>query len=133
VNAEDTAVLAGAAFAMCEPDVSHAQLTVTVERGAWLAALGWARDELGCSFLGFLRGADEPDADPAAIMVVAHLHTPSGRHHLLLRTLVPAADPRLPTATGLFGGAHRHEREVHEMVGLSFTGHPHLDALPLRV
>ncbi len=125
------AVLAGAALAMSEPEFAHGLLTVTVEPTAWLPALEWARDELDCSVFDFLRGVDALDADLRGIRVVAHLHGPSGCHHLLLHTLVPAGAPCLPTATGLFRDADWHERKTHEMFGVIFTGHPGLDPLLL--
>lgn len=124
-------VLAGAALAMVGSEVSYGMLTVDVAPSAWCHAVEWARDELDCTFFDFLCGVDQLDAEPAGISVVAHLHCPRGRHHLLLRTLVPAADLRLPTATGLFRGANWHERETHEMFGVIFTGHPNLDPLLL--
>ncbi|MEN3270070.1 NADH-quinone oxidoreductase subunit C [Pseudonocardia sp.] len=131
VDAEEIALLAGAALAMGEPEIGHGLLTVTVAPTAWCHALEWARDELDCSLFDFLCGVDELDADPPGILVVAHLHCPAGRHHLLLRTLVPADDLRLPTATGVYRGANWHERETHEMFGVDFTGHPNLDPLLL--
>ncbi|MDT7651327.1 MAG: NADH-quinone oxidoreductase subunit [Pseudonocardiales bacterium] len=131
VDAEEIALLAGAALAMGEPEFGHGLLTVTVAPTAWCHALEWARDELDCSFFDFLCGVDELDADPPGIQVVAHLHCPAGRHHLLLRTLVPADHLRLPTATGVYRGANWHERETHEMFGVDFTGHPNLDPLLL--
>lgn len=130
-SAEDMAVVAGAALGLTaagpEGWLAHGRLTVSVERPAWLQAIEWARDEVGCTLLDFLRGADALDADPAGISVVARLNCPQGRHHLLLRTLVPADDLRLPTATGLLRGADRHERETHGIFGVVFTGHPDLD------
>jgi NADH-quinone oxidoreductase subunit C len=56
----------------------------------------------------------------------------AGRHHLLLRSVVGAADlPELPTATGIYRGAAWHERETHEMFGVIFSGHPRLAPLLL--
>lgn len=127
MNAEEMSVLAGAALAMVDPTVTHGHLTVDVAPGAWVSALTWARDELGCTFFDLRCAVDELDSDPAGIAVVAHLLRPHGRHHLLMRTLVSAVDPRLPTATGVFRGADRHERETRETLGLMFTGHPDLD------
>lgn len=126
-DAEDMAVLAGAALALSGSPVHGSRLTVTVERPAWLQAVEWARDELGCSFVDFLCGV----AEPAGITVVAHLRCPDGRYHLRLRTQVPADDPSLSTATGLFPGADRHERETRARFGVIFTGHPDLDPLLL--
>lgn len=137
MNAEEMFVLAGAALAMVDPTVTHGRLTMDVAPGAWVSALTWARDELGCTFFDLRCAVDELDPDPAGITVVAHLLRPQGRHHLLMRTLVPAVDPRLPTATGVFRGADRHERETRETFGLLFTGHPSLlsdgvEGTPLR-
>ena len=63
--------------------------------------------------------------------VVAHVYSLRHRRRLLLRTLVPRRDPRLPSATGVYRGADWHERETFEMFGLDFVGHPHLVPLLL--
>jgi NADH:ubiquinone oxidoreductase subunit C len=127
--AEDLAVLAGAALALGEPEIGQRLITVTVEPGGWCQALGWARDTLACSSFDYLCGVEELDA--AAVLVTAHLHCPGGRDHVLVHTMVPADRRRLPSATGLFGVAHRHERETQESVGVVFTRQPDLRPLPL--
>ena len=33
-------------------------------------------------------------------------------------------EPNIPTATGLFAGADFQEREVYDMFGVNFDGHP---------
>jgi NADH-quinone oxidoreductase subunit C len=103
-------------------------VTVDVPRNAWVAALTYARAELGCSFFDWLTAVDEEEKGFA---VVAHLYSIEGRHHLLLRTLVPRAEPVLDTAVGVFRGADWAERETHEMFGVWFEGHPHLAPLLL--
>ena len=50
---------------------------------------------------------------------------------VLLRTRIPRNAAALPTATGVFAGAGWHERETHEMFGIDFTGHPHMETLLL--
>jgi NADH-quinone oxidoreductase subunit C len=94
--------------------VSHGTVTVLVPPAAWLDALLFARDELD-----------------TGLAVVAHVYSLTGRHHLLLRTLVAPGSPALPTATGIYRGAAWHERETHEMFGVDFTGHPGLAPLLL--
>lgn len=37
----------------------------------------------------------------------------------------------LPTLVSIFPGANWHEREIHEMFGIGFAGHPYLEALYL--
>ena len=108
--------------------VSHGTVTVLVPPAAWLDALLFARDELDCDFFDWLSAVDELDT---GLAVVAHVYSLTGRHHLLLRTLVAPGSPALPTATGIYRGAAWHERETHEMFGVDFTGHPGLAPLLL--
>ena len=103
-------------------------VTIDVPRKDWLAALAFARDTAGCDFFDWLTAVDEQDD---GLAVVVHLYSIEDRQHLLVRTLVPADDPVLPTATPLFGGAAWAERETHEMFGVVFEGHPGLAPLLL--
>ena len=107
---------------------AYGQITVDVPPGDWVAALTKARDELGFTYFDWLSAVDQ-QAD--GFDVVTHLWSVDRREHLLLRTRVPAAEPRLDTATGVFAGASWHERETFEMFGITFDGHPHLVPLLL--
>jgi len=107
-------------------EVTFGELTADVPAELWIPALTWARDELGCSYFDWLTAVDELDEGFA---VVAHVWSLAEHHHLLLRTRVPRQEPRLPTATGVYRGASWHEREMAEMFGIGFAGHP--DPRPL--
>lgn len=132
------------AAARCEPD--HHGVVLQVPPEDWLAALAFARERLECDFFDWLTAVDEADpAGPAAgdgitggagaaragFSVVVHLYSLPGRHHVLVRTLLPRSAARLPTATAIYRGAAWHERETHEMFGVDFEGHPHLAPLLL--
>lgn len=112
-------------------EVAHGQLCVDVAPLDWIEALTMARDELGCTFFDWLSGVDDLDRDPPGISIVAHVYSPAERHHLLLRTRVPADHLSLPTATTVYKGANWHERETHEMFGIGFDDHPNLIPLLL--
>lgn len=113
-------------------EAAYGQLTVDVPVSQWVGALTLARDELGFTYFDWLTAVDQLDAAEApGLDVVAHLYAVDRGEHLLLRTRVPAAHARLPTATGVFAGASWHERETFEMFGLAFEGHPHLVPLLL--
>lgn len=102
-------------------------LDVLPER--WVATLAAAR-EAGLSFFDWLSAVDEQEN---GFSVVAHVADVERRPmlHLLVRTRVPRADPRLPSVTGVYPGASWHERETHEMFGIGFDGHPNLAPLLL--
>jgi NADH-quinone oxidoreductase subunit C len=104
------------------------ELTVDVPPGSWVAALTFARDELGCGFFDWLTGVDELEE---GFGVVAHVYSLEAGHHLLIRTRVPRENPLLPTATAVYRGANWHERETFEMFGIVFAGHPDLKPLLL--
>ncbi|GII30573.1 NADH-quinone oxidoreductase subunit C [Planotetraspora mira] len=106
---------------------SFGHVVADVEPGDWLDALAFARSE-GFEFFDWLTGVDEP---PDEFAVVAHVVDTGAVAHLLVRTRVPRADPRLPSVTGVFRGADWHERETFEMFGVIFDGHPGLRSLLL--
>jgi NADH-quinone oxidoreductase subunit C len=111
---------------------AYGQDTVEVAAGSWVAALRTARDELGFTYFDWLTAVDQLDAtERPGFDVICHLWSVDRREHLLLRTRVPATDPVLATATGVFAGASWHERETYEMFGVVFAGHPHLVPLLL--
>ena len=103
-------------------------LTVDVPPELWIESLTFARDELSCGYFDWLTAVDELEDGFA---IVAHVYSLTDRHHLLVRTRVPLADPRLATAIDVYRGASWHERETHEMFGVLFDGHPDLKPLLL--
>ncbi|WP_129307443.1 NADH-quinone oxidoreductase subunit C [Streptomyces sp. L2] len=107
---------------------SYEVLTVDVPSSAWLTALDTARTTLSCTYFDWLSAVDEPGVGFRVSAHVAALH-PVRR--LLVRTTVPHEAPTLPSAVGVYAGAAWHERETHEMFGITFDGHPALDHLLL--
>jgi NADH-quinone oxidoreductase subunit C len=61
--------------------------------------------------------------------VVYHFFSSHYHHRLRLRVPLAAADPSVPTLTSLWAGANWFEREVYDMFGITFTGHPDLRRL----
>jgi NADH-quinone oxidoreductase subunit C len=117
--AEIAAEAAGRLPAGTSADADGNTVTVEAPPPGWLAALTFARDVAGCDFFDWLTAVDEQDRGFA---VVVHLFSIEGKHHMLLRTLVPREDPVLPSATGIFRGAGWAERETREMFGVIFEG-----------
>lgn len=105
-------------------------LTVDVPAAEWITALRTARDELGCSYFDWLSAVDEPGT---GFRVCAHVAVLGGGtvRRLMLRTTVPHDAAVLPSAIDVYAGAAWHERETHEMFGVTFEGHPDLTPLLL--
>lgn len=92
-----------------------------------LAVLRCLRDEQGFDFLADLTAVDWAEGASPRFMVVYHLYA-SARHDYV-RVVSPCpgdAEPVAPTATGLWPAANWHEREVYDMFGIRFEGHPDL-------
>jgi NADH-quinone oxidoreductase subunit C len=100
----------------------------------WVPLLTSLRDGYGFRFFDWLSAVDELDDGFAVVCHLAALgdpRDPGVQSHVVLRTHVSRADPRLATASTIFKGALWHERETHEMFGIEFDGHPGLDKLLL--
>ena len=58
--------------------------------------------------------------------MVYHLFSPAAMHWLTVKVMLPHDAPVLPSATAVFPGVEFEEREVYDLMGISFTGHPDL-------
>jgi len=58
--------------------------------------------------------------------IVYHLYSSTHNHRLRLRVPLPAAEPNVDSVTGLWDAADWFEREVWDMFGVRFHGHPNL-------
>ena len=61
--------------------------------------------------------------------VVYHLYSVAHNHRVRVKVPVEQDDPVVPTATGLWPIANWLEREVWDMFGIRFEGHPDLRRL----
>ena len=61
--------------------------------------------------------------------LVYHLYSLSRNVRLRLKASVPAADPAVASLAGLWKNAEWLEREVFDMFGVRFEGHPYLRRL----
>jgi NADH-quinone oxidoreductase subunit C len=104
----------------------------------------YLRDEPDLRFdmLNCISGVDyfEPDPKKAAkagfephLEVVYHLSSIRHKHSLVLKVLVPrwldgvtGEPPEVPSVVGVWRTADWHEREVFDLSGVMFTGHPNL-------
>ena len=109
-----------AAYPTREVDDGFGPISVDVPVEAWVETVRLARDGLDCAFFDFLTAVDEGDD---GFRVVCHVaaHARHDVQHLMLRTLVPRAEPVVESVAEVYAGARWHERETHEMFGVEFT------------
>jgi NADH-quinone oxidoreductase subunit C len=67
-----------------------------------------------------------PGVDPERFEVVAQFLDPGARRRTRLRVQVPVADPTIASIVDLHPGADALEREVFDLFGITFEGHPDL-------
>ncbi len=60
------------------------------------------------------------------IEVVYELRSLSRHADAAVRVAVDREDPVVPSVTGVWAGANWQEREVYDLMGVSFSGHPDL-------
>jgi NADH-quinone oxidoreductase subunit C len=63
---------------------------------------------------------------PERFEVVVNLLSLSQKRRVRVRVQVPEGDPVVPSITDLYPGADAMEREVFDLMGIVFTGHPDL-------
>ena len=83
--------------------------------------------ELGCRFVT-ATGVDTPQG----IEIIYHFSEDSSGKMISLRTLIlDKKNPQIESITPIIKGAEWIEREIHEMLGVNFLGHPNLKRLLL--
>lgn len=82
------------------------------------------RDEMGYDFLSSVTAADY--LPEGKLEVVYHFHKTTGGPVLTLHVQTGRDEPVVPTLVHLFPGAELQEREVWDMYGVKFSGHPDL-------
>jgi NADH-quinone oxidoreductase subunit C len=98
--------------------------------------------ELRFNFLSCVSGVDYFEGDPKKaakvtwkphVEVVYHLWSVPHRVSLVLKVIlprwkddVPGELPEVPTVSGIWSTADWHEREVYDLSGVHFVGHPAL-------
>jgi NADH-quinone oxidoreductase subunit C len=97
----------------------------TVDAGQLLAVATYLRDdpELDFRYLISVCGVDRLDH----FEVVYHLQSLSRNHIATMKTLAPDhQEPQVPSLVPLWQGAQLQEREVYDLMGIRFEGHPDL-------
>ena len=85
----------------------------------------FAKEHLDFDYLVDLCSIDNDDETPRWT-VVYHIYSYKHFKHLRLKVHVSEEESKLPTVTNVWRTANWHEREVFDMMGIDFIGHPDL-------
>jgi NADH-quinone oxidoreductase subunit C len=103
------------------------EMTIYVERGAIREACARLKEDPACPF-NFLSDVTCVDWHPSEprFEVIYHLLSISKKERVRLKVRLESASPAVESVTSLWPGANYFEREVYDMFGVRFTGHPYL-------
>ncbi|MDP6043853.1 MAG: NADH-quinone oxidoreductase subunit C [Dehalococcoidales bacterium] len=126
-----TAVLSGKEIArqltekFPESIIESGQDYLVVKNESLLAVAAFLKDtpELNFDYLNFITAVDYYHY----FEVVYRLSSLEHNHSLVLKThCADRENPALPSVTGLWQGADFQEREIYDLMGINFEGHPNM-------
>ena len=103
------------------------ELTIWIDRPYIREACAILRDnrELAFNFLSDITAVDWYPSEPR-FEVVYHLFSITRREHLRLKVRLSGSDPSVESVTSVWPAANFFEREVFDLFGIRFQGHPYL-------
>ncbi|HVT57632.1 MAG TPA: NADH-quinone oxidoreductase subunit C [Thermoanaerobaculia bacterium] len=123
------ATAASAAAPACCGTPCRSELSLLVRREEIARACAVLKNRFRYTLLVDLCGADYPQR-PRRFEVVYHLYSFRENRRLRLKVVAGESEP-VPSLSGVFAGAAWLEREVYDMYGVRFAGHPRLARLLL--
>jgi NADH-quinone oxidoreductase subunit C len=113
---------------------SDAVLTGKFDKGELTLEIAPAKIASVCGFLKFdqkfirlstVTAVDVYPSEPR-FEVVYHLHSIERNQRIRLKARITGAQPVIESVTSVWRGANWYEREVFDLFGITFTGHPDL-------
>ena len=128
MSAKDLAIKLAERFGelISAPVEFRGEITVGIKDCEQVAEIcRFAKRELGFDYLVDVSSVDNYGEDPR-FTVVYELYGLGHRQHLRMKTEVSEEGSELPTVSGVWKTADWHEREIYDMMGIRFQGHPDL-------
>ena len=102
------------------------RIFIHVRKNAFKKAIRYLTQKADFTHISTITGVDVGEE----IEAIYHLSR-DGRIELSLKVRTPKDNPVLATITDIIPGAILYEREVHDLLGVTFKGHPDLSPLVL--
>lgn len=114
--------------AISDTDVTGKNRTVAKIKAARVKEIMRFLLDSGFDHLSSISGVDYP---PARMEVVYHVTSYSSPLVIALKASIPRDDPVIDTVSDVYWNANWYEREIYELFGIRFNGHPYLKVLLL--
>jgi NADH-quinone oxidoreductase subunit C len=122
ISGAEVAERLGATFPGAVIEATDHSVTVKAEQVTEIARFLRDDPELDCKYLNCIVGVDWMEH----FDVVYVLSSLAKNHTLVLEARAPHDDPVMPSVSGIWQGANLQEREVYDLMGIAFSGHPDL-------
>ena len=111
---------------LSEPAEFRGEITIKLANAERIAEVcEFARKELGFDYLVDISSLDNYGEDPRWTLAY-HLRGLANGCELRVKADVSEEKSELPTVIGVWRTANWHEREIYDMMGIRFRGHPDL-------
>jgi NADH-quinone oxidoreductase subunit C len=101
------------------------ETTCTIAAGDLRQIATFCRDQLSFDYLIDVTSIDNFGEEPR-FEIVYHLYSMPHAVHLRLKLKVPEETGAVDTVSDIWPTANWHEREIYDMMGIKFNGHPDL-------
>jgi len=130
LDSADLAARVLAAVPASDARAVESALVPTIEVGSTEMpdVLAFLRDEPGLEFKLFVDATAVDRETPQGLVEVLYIvrSIVDFGWSIVLKTAVDAAEPSMPTCAGVHKGINWAEREIYDMFGVNFDGHPDL-------
>ncbi|MFD1397544.1 NADH-quinone oxidoreductase subunit C [Kroppenstedtia eburnea] len=107
------------------PGGDRPTLVISPEKWLEVARLLLEEESLAFDYLENLSGVDEEDH----MEILYHLTSLTHGHDICVKVKTGREEAEVPSVTGVWRAADWHEREIYDLLGVRFTGHPNLERI----
>jgi NADH-quinone oxidoreductase subunit C len=124
-NATAAAVEAFDSEAIQNGKLDFGELTLEIAAAKIASVCGFLKYDQKFIRLSTVTAVDRYPGEPR-FEVVYHLHSIERNERIRLKARISGAAPVIESVTSVWRGANWYEREVFDLFGITFTGHPDL-------
>ena len=110
-------------------DLQAKDPSIAVEPAALVDVCRYLHDEPGLAFDSLSNESGVDYKAKNVIQVVYHLYSYAHRHWIVLKVDTPRDTPLIPSVESVWKAANWHEREIYDLLGVTFDGHSDLRRL----